>query len=545
MNLLNDASISDKKTNDKTSNVVKQGGVWSLVVAFGASLVAAFGVCSTIFLWRHPEIWNDDVSEPAAFRVRSRSMEPTFRGPRQRWRCPNCEAFFDVSIDDEEESTRGEFVPERDAFESPSARRALDSARFFVCPLCGFDQAAPIAGKDGLFDGDLARALVDSRESTGEISVFEKIKRAVRKELKQAEQETENDALSNKIRRWDAVVFRDKQGRPILKRVVGLGGERVAIVNGDVFIDGKIARRSLEQILETRVPLDSFESRSESRVVVARRIAVFEKGRTTSKPTPISNESPFPNRGGRNVAPIELSRDFFLSFSWFSGDGTPVRFAALARRPTRAFLLEYDGAAQRVSLRSIPLFQGKTVDGRAFEELDRADFIDSPASSATIVASDSATPSSGYNVVFLALVDGELIVTLDGREQARFSTDDVDSATQIGVAAPFVVLGNVERLSDPRLWRDLHYSKVDELRTSNDDAQDKRVATLGGEETLVAQGRLFVLGDNSPASVDSRFQSFGTVDVDDALCRIAQKNQGESSTDAVKIEEKRRCLPTQ
>ena len=526
----------DATTNDKKTNAVVRGGVWSLVVAFVATLVAAFGICSTIFLWRHPEIWNDAENEPTTFRVRSRSMEPTFRGPRQCWLCPNCGAFFDVSIDDEEEkSARSEFDPTRALFESPSARRALDSARFFACPRCGFNQASPVAGKEGLVDGDLARAAVDSQDASTKENVFDKIKRAMREELRRTRRRA-SERVPYKPRRWDVVVFRDKLGRPILKRVVGLEGERVGTVNGDVFVDGKIAHRSLKQILATRVPLDSVEFRSESRAGVARQVALFENGQTIRKSVPISNESPFPNRGGRNVAPVELARDFLLSFSWFVGDGSPLRFGALARRPTQAFLLEYDEGAQRVALRSLPLIQGKTDDGRAFEELDRADFVNSHASFVSLDASESSSPSSGRAFVLLALVDGELIVTIDGRERARFSTNDVNSTLQVGVSAPFVVLGDVERLSDLRLYRDLHYSNVDELRTIRDVAQDERVATLVGEETLVPQGRLFLLGDNSPASLDSRFQSFGTVDVGAVLYQIVPQIRSVEALDDVKIE---------
>ncbi len=530
-------------TNENKTNAVEHSGVWTLVVATVAALVAAFGVFSTIFLWRHPEIWNEADAESTTFRVRSRSMEPTFRGPRQRWQCPNCGAFFDVSIDDEEEkSPRSDFDPTRDVFESPSARRALDSARFFACPRCGFNQASPVVGKEGLFDGDLARAAKNPQNASTQANVFDKIKRALRAELRRTRRRA-SERVPYKPRRWDVVVFRDKFRRPILKRVVGLEGERVGIVNGDVFVDGKVARRSLEQILATRAPLDSVELRSESRAYIARQVALFKNAQTIRRSVPISNESPFPNRGGRNVAPVELARDFLLSFSWFVGDGSPLRFGALARRPTQAFLLEYDEGAQRVALRSLPLVHGKTDDGRAFEELDRADFVDSPASVVSLVSSESSNSSVGRARVLLALVDGELIVAIDGRERARFSTNDVNSTLQAGVSAPFVVLGDVERLSDPRLCRDLHYSNVAELRTTEDVAQDERVATLVGEETLVPQGRLFLLGDNSPASLDSRFHSFGTVDVDAVLYQIAAPIRNMEEFD-VKIQAAPKRSPT-
>ena len=47
-------------------------------------------------------------------------------------------------------------------------------------------------------------------------------------------------------KRWDVVVFKDPQdlGRNLIKRLVGLPGETVEIIDGDVFIDGEIARKS-------------------------------------------------------------------------------------------------------------------------------------------------------------------------------------------------------------------------------------------------------------------------------------------------------------
>mgnify|MGYP005839913185 FL=1 len=50
-------------------------------------------------------------------------------------------------------------------------------------------------------------------------------------------------------RRWQVVAFRDPQQatRLLVKRVVGLPGETVRILDGDVYVDGRIARKSLAQ----------------------------------------------------------------------------------------------------------------------------------------------------------------------------------------------------------------------------------------------------------------------------------------------------------
>ena len=59
-------------------------------------------------------------------------------------------------------------------------------------------------------------------------------------------------------RRWDVVVLHapDESATLSVKRVVGLPGETVEIVDGDVYIDGLPARSTLEQVLAVAVPVD-------------------------------------------------------------------------------------------------------------------------------------------------------------------------------------------------------------------------------------------------------------------------------------------------
>lgn len=55
--------------------------------------------------------------------------------------------------------------------------------------------------------------------------------------------------MNRPLARWDLVACQDPQSaeKVIVKRVVGLPGETVQIVDGDVFIDGQIARKSLDE----------------------------------------------------------------------------------------------------------------------------------------------------------------------------------------------------------------------------------------------------------------------------------------------------------
>ncbi|MEN0110890.1 MAG: signal peptidase I, partial [Planctomycetota bacterium] len=59
-------------------------------------------------------------------------------------------------------------------------------------------------------------------------------------------------------RRWDAAVVRspDDARRLIVKRVIGLPGERVEFARGDVVIDGRVIAKSPDDRRRLRVPVD-------------------------------------------------------------------------------------------------------------------------------------------------------------------------------------------------------------------------------------------------------------------------------------------------
>src|SRR5207244_12443969 len=53
-------------------------------------------------------------------------------------------------------------------------------------------------------------------------------------------------------RRWEVVVIR-LFGRVFIKRVIGLPGETLVIEDGDIYVDDRLVRKSLEQALAMRV----------------------------------------------------------------------------------------------------------------------------------------------------------------------------------------------------------------------------------------------------------------------------------------------------
>ncbi|MBQ8363632.1 MAG: hypothetical protein IJX36_06880 [Thermoguttaceae bacterium] len=515
-----------------------------LFLAALAGTTAFLGAATVATFCRFPEIWREPSRSTAVFRVQSRSMEPSFLGPRFVWRCPECGDSFattlDVdssggvrSFDDVPNATRANekaanvgSAPDANASnaDSPEVRKFRATARFFPCPRCGFDR---VPASTAVFqDGALVEATASSpgADSTPQNESSSSVKNVVNDWSRRFERAWNDEKPELRPERWDVVVFRAPTGRATLKRVVGFPGETVEIVGGDVFVDGRVAPRTLEQILATAARLDATRfRRTDDRLTVVATTPIWNDAPTNApsgsavddfpqtifKPSSVFNESPTPRWNGDDVAPVEPVRDFVFDFSWSNADGTPTRFRLLARRPNRAFLLDFDEEETKIALRSTPLFNGKTSAGRPFDELTDADFDDATVERVpwNVSPSDDANANDGATRFRVFLVDGEFVLTRNDAEIARFSTDDENESATAAVSTPFVLLGDVARAFAPVLRRDLHYSNVaDQAPESRRDGE-----TPG----------YFLLGDNSPASLDSRFASFGTVASDALLFRVA------------------------
>jgi type IV secretory pathway protease TraF len=71
------------------------------------------------------------------------------------------------------------------------------------------------------------------------------------------------------VKRWDVVAVRASEARPaMIKRVVGLPNESIEFVDGDVFANGVLVRKSLEVAASMRVPV--FDSQFDSADVLRR-----------------------------------------------------------------------------------------------------------------------------------------------------------------------------------------------------------------------------------------------------------------------------------
>jgi len=136
-----------------------------------------------------------------AFRIPTGSMADTLMGAHFRLRCPQCGYPYNYGFIPEKYGFERDYIPHRRIKSLPSR-----------CPSCGFFQ--PTGGSMPVAGGD--RILV----------------------LKCIYQFFEPH-------RWDVVVFKNPLDPTInyIKRLVALPGDTVEVIDGDVYIDGKISRK--------------------------------------------------------------------------------------------------------------------------------------------------------------------------------------------------------------------------------------------------------------------------------------------------------------
>lgn len=403
-----------------------------------------------------------------AYIVPTGSMAPTLLGNHDEVVCPNCTMRFALGVDEEGRSGRP------------------------VCPNCGFDELqdaaiVPCSG-DRLL---VQKGLYDVRPP----------------------------------RRWEVAVFHfpGEPSQAYVKRVVGLPGESVQIVGGDVFINGRIARKSLAEQHAMRILV--FDSQYVPRDVDRLPRFVFHRGRARDALT-----------SGWRAQGAELVRDGSDTDTEAGADDETIDWVDYRHRdPDRAQYTPiydfnpYNGGELRGENRvpdvmvEADLKVGgdvETIELRLTAGADR--FLISipfgdrlaevkrnqrpvPLSHARSVSLDRPATGTTTHRLEASVMDHRLSVALDGAP--LFDPVDYDDPAA-GYPAEVSPVGlgvrrgamTIERL---RVYRDVFYTSAL--------ANTPRRPFGVDQPYQLGDDSYFVLGDNSSVSNDSRFWSASPV----------------------------------
>lgn len=315
--------------------------------------------------------------------------------------------------------------------------------------------------------------------------------------------------------RWDVVVFKvpsDGQTNYI-KRLIGLPNETIEIVGGDVFVDGRLARKnSLAQSAlwhkvydHDRAPLRPAQDGYFPRWVAdtpqagwsdARQRVVRFAGRELPR-----QELRFVTDPAGTAAQIG---DVY----GYNGPNPAMNLVDDLRLSCEIRSLAGDGRLELCLTKGGEQFFAVLTSTGAVR-LDRA------GADGTRVELANARVSRARGQFSLAVVDYQVVVELDGHELIRttdeqFSTSLEEARRQAAHSRPAEVLIAAERaeceLAHLLLERDVYYTTWHRLV----DPHGNEVPIAGrqgidGHPIKLGPDEFFVCGDNSPKSHDSRF----------------------------------------
>ncbi|MHC4551512.1 MAG: signal peptidase I [Planctomycetota bacterium] len=155
------------------------------------------------------------------YRIPTGSMAETLRGAHFRLRCEQCGYAYDHDFRHEQYKLPNTVTPSKPMPIVPLSPR---------CPSCGFAQANPQASSGKYFfkkDGQFVEAPTQT--------VFKGDQIFVQKCIYQF----------SCPKRWDVIVFKNPTEPRInyIKRCIGLPGETIQIIDGDIYVDGSIQRK--------------------------------------------------------------------------------------------------------------------------------------------------------------------------------------------------------------------------------------------------------------------------------------------------------------
>jgi signal peptidase I len=322
-------------------------------------------------------------------------------------------------------------------------------------------------------------------------------------------------------RRWEMVVFRSplEPGRTFVKRVVGLPGEAVRLHDGDVTVDGDLARKSLAEFKALRIPVCDYNHRPTpdgwafrwdvqgSGTAVCDDHLALDAGSEpdhyqwlvyrscqpgSTKAQPLTDEYSYNGRDGGRAEPVH---DFEMEcdIEVVGGDGW-VALGITDGHDDLVVELPVGALKGGTRVAEVPRPEPRMVR-RPVRSVRESVPAPLPTDGTYRTAPEFGLSAGKTFHVDLAFVDRRLTLAVDGACPFVPVDRPLLAEERAGVARPVRLGARAAevRVHNFRLFRDVHYTEAGRHAV-------RAPVRLGA-------GEYFVLGDNSPNSDDNRFWS--------------------------------------
>lgn len=429
-----------------------------------------------------------------SYEIPTGSMAPGLNGLHVTVPCPNCDTENHVGIHSDSLTNNVNMGNRLEIFEGicPNTEKNIkittQGNNRFVCPFC---EEVHSTG-----EGKLKRSYAISmrawcRECTHRFPVV----------VENGDILGGNKILVDKFgydwtepKRWDVVVFRFNRERNYIKRLVGLPGEQIRVVHGDIWIDGKIESKATDVQDRFWIPIHDSSVEEVGQVEPA-----WDASPGWVRNGPGWDFNQIQGEGTlRYVRGIDNKYNYNSHRGSNAGINSPVRDLGLSTLIRATPEPGKSGARLFISVHNSPSEYRWALPfgtGEAQLELIRKD---EQAVNLASVDGFALQPDHQYLIEMQVvdrrvrlIVDGQLLsdialpATEMGSGTATRSRGELASSVSIGAKQ---CGGKIERIE---LSRDQHWT-LDGIHAISSPYQ-------------IEAGRYFVMGDNSPSSLDSRY----------------------------------------
>lgn len=431
-----------------------------------------------------------------SYEIPTGSMAPYLHGLNARIDCPNCGVDTPVGITSDSLTNRVQMGERYRILEGVCDQTGVPfkiragTGQNFVCPGCRETRSTSEAtSRTGV-----AKALrVECRECTYKHETL----------IEPDDILGGNKILVDKFRydavepkRWDVVVFRFNSHRNYIKRLIGLPGESIQIVNGDIHIDGKVEVKPVKVQENLWIPVHD-SSIPEAGLA---ETSAWEQDKGWTRYTKETADLPDKTPGGwgfnfsTGSGELQYSRPAYNYYGYngsYRGSAPALirdlKMTARLRATPRA------GAESSIEIEidnSPSTYRWKIPFGEGESLLTISNLTDPIWKNSEI-----SLPSDREVTLSMEVIDRTVRLFIDEDLVAETPLPDSELESGLALKENQGIRVRAQRcggyLHQVKVFRDLHW-------TGNGN-----FAVTGPFD--IGQGRYFVLGDNSPSSLDSRY----------------------------------------